>query len=45
MTDPVAIRMVKELIDFAYSHLANTRLETLKTELLNLCLAKKIFVQ
>src|SRR5260370_39582539 len=39
MTDPVAIRMVKEVIDFAYSRPAGTSLEAMRTELLNLCLA------
>jgi len=45
MTDPLAIRMVKEVIDFAYSRPATTSLDALRTELRNLCLAKKIFVQ
>jgi hypothetical protein len=45
MTDPLAIRMVKEVIDFAYSRAATTRLDAMRTELRNLCLAKKIFVQ
>lgn len=45
MTDPASIRMVKELIEFAYSHRASTNLDVLRTELLNLCLAKRIFVQ
>jgi len=45
MTDPAAIRMVNELIDFAYSRPANTSLETMKNELRALCLAKRIFAQ
>jgi hypothetical protein len=45
MTDPLAIRMVKEVIDFAYSRPATTSLDALRAELRNLCLAKKIFVQ
>jgi hypothetical protein len=45
MTDPASIRMVKELIEFAYSRRASTSLDALRVELLNLCLAKKIFVQ
>jgi hypothetical protein len=45
MTDPLAIRMVKEVIDFAYSRPATTSLDALRTELRNLCLATKIFVQ
>jgi hypothetical protein len=45
MTDPLAIRMVKEVIDFAYSRPASTSLNDLRAELRNLCLAKKIFVQ
>ena len=45
ITDPLTIRMIHEVIDFAYSRPANTSLEALRTELRNLCLAKKIFVQ
>ena len=45
MTDPVAIRMVKEVIAFAYSRPATTKLDDLRAELKALCLAKKIFVQ
>jgi hypothetical protein len=45
MTDPLAIRMVKEVIDFAYSRPASTSLDALRAELRNLCIAKKIFVQ
>lgn len=45
MTDPVAIRMVKEEIEFAYSRPVSQSIERLRTELKGLCLAKKIFVQ
>jgi hypothetical protein len=45
MTDPLAIRMVEEVIEFAYSRSATTGLEQLRNELRNLCLAKKIFAQ
>ena len=45
MTDPVSIRMVKEVIDFAYARPASTSLDTLRVELRNLCMAKKILVQ
>ena len=44
MTNPLAIRMVKEVIDFAYSRPASIGLDELRAELRNLCLAKKIFV-
>lgn len=45
MTDPKAIRMVKELIAFAYSRPASASVASLRAELLEQCLAKKIFVQ
>jgi hypothetical protein len=45
MTDPLAIRMVKELIEFAYSHPQSSSVDALRIELRNLCLAKKIFAQ
>ncbi len=45
MTDPVAIRMVKEVIEFAYSRPANISVDQLRGELRNLCLARKIFAQ
>lgn len=45
MTDPVAIRMVKEVIAFAYSRPATTSIEALRTDLRDQCLARKIFVQ
>jgi hypothetical protein len=44
MTDPASIRMVKEVIQFAYSRPANRSVESLKTELRTLCMAKKILV-
>ncbi len=45
MTDPVAIRMAKEVIAFAYSRPAGTPIETLRSDLREQCIAKKIFVQ
>jgi hypothetical protein len=45
MTDPAAIRMVKEVIAFAYSRPAGTPIETLRSDLREQCIAKKIFVQ
>lgn len=45
MTDPKSVRMVKEVIDFAYARPASAPMDTLRSELRNLCLAKKIFVQ
>ena len=45
MTDPVSIRLVKEAIQFAYSHPASTDIDVMRAELRALCMAKKIFVQ
>jgi hypothetical protein len=45
MTDPAAIRMVKEVITFAYSRPAGTPIETLRSDLREQCIVKKIFVQ
>ena len=45
MTDPASIRMVKEVIDFAYSQPPNLSVDAMRTELRNRCLSKKIFVQ
>jgi hypothetical protein len=45
MTDPQAIRMVKEVLEFAYLRPATSSLDALRSELRSLCLAKKIFVQ
>lgn len=45
MTDPAAIRMVKEVLDFAYSRPPGTPVEKLRAELRELCIARKIFVQ
>ena len=45
MTDPSAIRMVKEVIAFAYAHPAGTPVEALRAELNEQCIARKIFVQ
>ncbi len=45
MTDPTSIRMVKEVIAFAYLRPAGTAIETLRSDLREQCIAKKIFVQ
>jgi len=45
ITDPLTIRMIHEVLDFAYSRPATMSLEAMRTELRNLCLQKKIFVQ
>jgi hypothetical protein len=45
MTDPAAIRMVKEVIDFAYSQPPGVSIDGMRAELRNRCLAKKIFAQ
>jgi hypothetical protein len=45
MTDPAAIRMVKEVIAFAYLRPAGTPVEALRAELKEQCLARKIFTQ
>lgn len=45
MTDPASIRMIKEVIDFAYSQQPSAGLDAMKTELKNRCLSKKIFAQ
>ncbi len=45
MTDPQAIRMVKEVIAFAYSRPVGTPIETLRSDLREQCIAKNIFVQ
>ena len=45
MTDPAAIRMVKEVIAFAYSRPAGTSVEALRNDLKEQCLARKIFAQ
>jgi hypothetical protein len=45
MTDPASIRMVKEVISFAYLHPVGTPIETLRSDLRDQCIAKKIFVQ
>ena len=45
MTDPAAIRMVKEVIDFAYAQRPGVTIDAMRTELRNRCLAKKIFLQ
>jgi hypothetical protein len=45
MTDPSSIRMVKEVIAFAYAHPAGTPVDALRAELNEQCIARKIFVQ
>src|SRR4051794_40416527 len=45
MTDPTSIRMVKEVIDFAYSHPAGATIDAMRAELRARCIAKRIFVQ
>lgn len=45
MTDPASIRMIKEVIDFAYSQKPSVGIDAMKTELKNRCLSKKVFVQ
>jgi hypothetical protein len=43
MTDPLAIRMAKEVIAFAHSRPAGTPVEALGAELKEQCMARKIF--
>jgi len=45
MTDPQAIRMVKDVLDFAYSKPIGTTVDVMRSELKELCLHNKIFVQ
>jgi hypothetical protein len=45
MTDPQAIKMVREVIAFAYSRPAGTPVEVLRSELNSECVARRIFVQ
>ena len=45
MTDSSSIKMVTELVEFAYGYNKNSKLESLQNELLNKCMAKQIFVQ
>ncbi len=45
MTDSTSIRMVREVIAFAYSRPASMSLESMRSELRELCMAKKVFVQ
>jgi hypothetical protein len=45
MTDPVAIRMTHEVIDFAYSRPKGTKLDQMRAELKSLCINRKILVQ
>lgn len=45
MTDPAAIRMVREVIAFAYSRPAGTPVDALRNDLREQCMARKIFAQ
>jgi hypothetical protein len=45
MTDPAAIRMVRETLDFAYSKPPSMGIDAMRSELNRLCLQRKIFVQ
>ena len=45
MTDPASIRMVKEVLNYAYSRPATSNLDEMRAELTSLCVARKIFVQ
>lgn len=45
MTDPTSIRMVNEVIAFAYSRPPGIPIEVLRTDLREECLARRIFVQ
>jgi hypothetical protein len=45
MTDPTSIRMVREVIAFAYSRPPGIPIETLRADLQEECLARRIFVQ
>jgi hypothetical protein len=45
MTDPASIRMVKEVIEYAYSRPATMGIDAMRGELRTLCIARKIFVQ
>lgn len=45
MTDPASIRMVKEVIEFAYSQPASVPVNDMRTELRKRCIARQIFVQ
>jgi len=45
MTDPLAIRMTHEVIDFAYSRPRGMKLDEMRAELKSLCVNRKILVQ
>jgi hypothetical protein len=45
MTDPTSIRMVKEVLNYAYSRPSTSTLDEMRAELTSLCVARKIFVQ
>ena len=45
MTDPLAIRMVKESIEFAWSQPPAMGVDAMRSELKRRCLAREVFVQ
>lgn len=45
MTDPTSIRMVHEVLDYAYAKPATATLDQMRAELRQLCVDRKIFVQ
>lgn len=45
MTDPTAIRMVKEVIEFAYSRPLGSSVDSLRADLKKLCIERKVFAQ
>jgi hypothetical protein len=45
MTDPKSIRMVREVIEFAYSRPQSMPLASMRSELKQLCVSRKIFAQ
>lgn len=45
MTDPQAIRMAKEVVEFAYARPQTLTIEQMRAELKRLCIDRKIFTQ
>lgn len=45
MTDPQAIRMVKEVIEFAYARPQASTIDQMRADLKRLCIDRKIFTQ
>lgn len=45
MMDPKSIKMVKELIEFAYSEPQGSTLDQMQARLKQLCVSRKIFAQ